>query len=814
MTSQTIGFIRNPYLWLFLFCLLAPLSQAQSPVTPQTTASEDNGEIKTLEQAIEVITLRRKALEDKREEIAQRLAQASTVEAEILQQQLTLLDQTITVLTAQINQWNRSQELSAKKALDLQEIARLQKKPQADKSFTVLDLDRAREQLTAESTQVKMMRTRVDLAEKALEQAQSTLKQKQEQLTQVQSSNGDAGPAKLKTATLEQDLAEQQQALYELKLKNEQKAFSVYETHLHLLRQKLEFLQKHARFDGSVLKAQIESINKQEFELKRKLTRIKDQSLKAQSLLNRARQRLEATSFEDKKIIEEAEARRLQLEALKSKTDATQRELELLAEQKALWQKRHDIFNHSVEHKNLPEWRSQANVDIAQLDQEQATIKLWLSDWQSRLNAVNRKVASSTPDIAAWQTQQSEQIQSIIDTLTDLNAALDKNRRLQNHLINDINVRTSQYSFSDRLRSLAAFKINHNSLLDWVCAFAVASLSFILLYILRWFLIRSLKKIAENNQFSQANQVLITVKRANLIFFLVIAAFFASLLLTLAPTTDATIAKITKAVIVVQIAIWLSGFLRAWIFRILSHKTKRDGASMGALAVLNFISQIVLWSVALLLILQNIGIDITALVAGLGIGGIAVALSLQRILNDLFASLSIVLDKPFVIGDFVMFDDFLGTIEHIGIKTTRLRSLTGEQIICANGELLNTRIRNFKRMQERRVVFNIGVIYDTSYEKLQRIPAMLKAIVEALDNTRFDRAHFFEYGDFSLNFEIVYYVLSADYNLYMDAQQAINLEIYQQFQQEEIEFAYPTQSLYVYNKTVSPHELTGKESSS
>lgn len=781
---------------------------------PKTIPSEDNAAIKTLNQTIETITLRRKALEDERGEIAQRLAQASIDEAEVLQQQLTFLDQTAMVFTAQINEWNRSQELNAKEAADLQEIARLQKNPEADKLFTVLDLDRVREQLKVESVRVKVVRTRVDLAKEALEQAQRTLKQNQEQLAQVQSSNGDALSAKIGAATLAQDLAEQQQALHELELKNEEKSFSVYGTYLHLLRQQIEFLEEYARFDDAALKVEIDSINKHELELMRELARIKEQPLKTQSLLDRARQRLEAVSFEDEKIVEEIEARRLELEALKSKSDATQRELALLAEQSAIWQKRHDAFNQSVEHNELPKWRSQANADILRFEQEQATIKFWLSDWQSRLKAVNKKAAYATSDTAAWQTRQSEQLQSIIDTLTNLHAALDKSRRLHQHLIDDINVRNSQYSLSDRLRSLIALEINHNALLDWVYAFAAASLSFVLLYVLRWFLIHKLSQAAEKNQFSQAKEALITVKRANLIFFLVIVVFFASLSLTLDPATDAMIAKITKVIIALQIAFWLSGFLRAWIFHILSRKTKRDGASMGALAVLNFISQIMLWSIALLLILQNIGIDITALVAGLGIGGIAVALSLQRILNDLFASLSIVLDKPFVIGDFVMFDDFLGTIEHIGIKTTRLRSLTGEQIICANGELLNTRIRNFKRMQERRVVFKIGVIYDTSYERLQRIPVMFKAIIDALDNTRFDRAHFFEYGDFSLNFEIVYYVLSPDYNLYMDAQQVINLEIYQQFQQESIEFAYPTQSLHVHNKTVSPHELTEKESSS
>jgi small-conductance mechanosensitive channel len=198
-----------------------------------------------------------------------------------------------------------------------------------------------------------------------------------------------------------------------------------------------------------------------------------------------------------------------------------------------------------------------------------------------------------------------------------------------------------------------------------------------------------------------------------------------------------------------------------------------------------------------LLALDNMGVNITGLVAGLGIGGIAVALALQNILGDLFASLSIILDKPFVIGDFIVVDQLMGTVEHVGLKTTRIRSLSGEQVIFSNAGLLQSRIRNFKRMAERRVVFTVGVTYQTPYEKLARISALLREAVELQQGVRFDRAHFKEYGDFALVYEIVYFVTSPDYNKYMDIQQAINFEIYRRFQQEGLEFAYPTQTLFV-----------------
>jgi small-conductance mechanosensitive channel len=197
----------------------------------------------------------------------------------------------------------------------------------------------------------------------------------------------------------------------------------------------------------------------------------------------------------------------------------------------------------------------------------------------------------------------------------------------------------------------------------------------------------------------------------------------------------------------------------------------------------------------LLLVLDNLGVNITALVAGLGVGGVAVALAVQTILSDLLSSLSIALDKPFVIGDFLMVGDMLGSVEYVGLKTTRLRSLSGEQLVFSNTDLLGSRIRNFGRMYERRVAFNLGVTYQTTREQIRKVPAIIREAIETQDRTRFDRSHFKEYGAYSLNFESVYYINGPDYNQYMDIQQAINLTIHEGFEREGIDFAYPTQTL-------------------
>ncbi len=247
----------------------------------------------------------------------------------------------------------------------------------------------------------------------------------------------------------------------------------------------------------------------------------------------------------------------------------------------------------------------------------------------------------------------------------------------------------------------------------------------------------------------------------------------------------------------IQIGQWASALIKLGGQRAANRGTSGESIPETTINAISFIAKLLLWTFLLLLTLDNFGVDITALVTGLGIGGIAVALAVQNVLGDLFAYLSIAIDRPFALGDFLILDPQMGTVEKIGLKTTRIRSLSGEQIIVSNSDLLNSRIRNYKRMSERRVLFKVGVIYQTPKEKLNKIPQILKDAVSQQERVRFDRAHFQKFGDFSLDFEIVYYVLDPDYNIYMDIQQAINFAIHSEFAKEGIEFAYPTQTLFL-----------------
>ena len=250
------------------------------------------------------------------------------------------------------------------------------------------------------------------------------------------------------------------------------------------------------------------------------------------------------------------------------------------------------------------------------------------------------------------------------------------------------------------------------------------------------------------------------------------------------------------AAVTAQLLMWSPVVVDHFI-RLLIARTSRDGVPDNAIVsssgVIKAVGMIVAVALVLLLALDNLGVKITPLVAGLGVGGIAVALAVQSILGDIFASVSILLDKPFVVGDFIVVGDKMGTVERIGVKTTRVRALSGEQLVFANSDLLTSRIQNFKRMQERRALFAFGVVYHTPAERLRAIPRIVREAIEHNPNTRFDRCHFKSFGAYSLDFECVYFMLVADFNAYMDTQQAVNLEIFERFGREGIEFAYPTQ---------------------
>jgi small-conductance mechanosensitive channel len=328
-------------------------------------------------------------------------------------------------------------------------------------------------------------------------------------------------------------------------------------------------------------------------------------------------------------------------------------------------------------------------------------------------------------------------------------------------------------------------------------ALALGAASVVALRVITRALMRQVAAVAERTA-TYWDDVLASVLRSTKgLFLAVVALLVLATVLDLPADWEVAIRRVAAVALVVQGGFWAAAALSGWLTGYRRSRTADDPAAATTVGAIGFVGRLVLWAVVLLLVLDNLGVDVTALVAGLGVGGVAVALAAQNILGDLFASMSIVLDKPFVLGDFIVVNEYMGTVEYIGLKSTRVRSLTGEQLVFSNNDLLRSRIRNHGRMKERRIEFSVGVVYQTSRETLARIPPLLREAVEAQEQTRFDRAHFRGFGDSALEFEVVYYMKVPTYSTYMDVQQAINLRLVERFAAEGIEFAYPTRTVYL-----------------
>jgi small-conductance mechanosensitive channel len=335
-----------------------------------------------------------------------------------------------------------------------------------------------------------------------------------------------------------------------------------------------------------------------------------------------------------------------------------------------------------------------------------------------------------------------------------------------------------------------------NRILDYLIFLSILVGGLLAIQIIRWTILRRLMTWAKKPT-TPVDELLIHIVKKTVLPILYLAVFYFSVRsLTLGPK----LTRVVDVLGVILLTIFGIRFLAAltrYSLEIYWLKKEEATARQRTVKAIMPIVHVIIWGIGITFLLDNLGVRISTVIAGLGIGGLAVALAAQAVLGDLFSYFSILLDHPFEIGDFIIVGEYLGVVEHIGVKTTRIRSLGGEQLVFSNTDLTNSRVRNYKRMEKRRVLFKIGVTYQTSFEHLKEIPTMIKHTIDSIEDTAFDRAHFSAYGDFSLTFEIVYYVLSSDYNKYMDIQQQINLAINEEFGKRGIEFAYPTQTLYV-----------------
>lgn len=338
-----------------------------------------------------------------------------------------------------------------------------------------------------------------------------------------------------------------------------------------------------------------------------------------------------------------------------------------------------------------------------------------------------------------------------------------------------------------------------NPMWRWLAAVGVILFTWLALQVVTRATIRHLRKIAARTT-GQLDDLLVELLHKTRFFLvLVISAYAGSRFLALSVDASNVLHIAFVIALLVQAGYWGNGLVSFWLARMVKRRFGDDAAAATSVAAIGFVAKLILWAVILLVALDNMGVDIMTLVAGLGIAGVAVALGVQSLFKDAFASVSIIADRPFVIGDFITVGDMMGTVERIGLKTTRVRSLSGELLIFANGDLLDSRIRNYAQLTERRIAFTFGLAYDTPTALLEEVPTIVRAEIEKVPGVRFDRCHLKSFADSALAYETVYFALTPNYADYMDAQQAINLGILRAFEEKKIRLAYPTRTLFVHD---------------
>ncbi len=340
--------------------------------------------------------------------------------------------------------------------------------------------------------------------------------------------------------------------------------------------------------------------------------------------------------------------------------------------------------------------------------------------------------------------------------------------------------------------------LQNNSTNDYWTALLIFVGLFVVFKIFDSYLIYFFKKLSKKTKMTWDDAIFDFLESIKWPFFAYLAFYLGAAYLSLPEAID----KALKFILLVFIIFYLAkGIIGVSDHALDRYKKKREkkgkntGESM--ISVLKFLAKLIIWTVALLMILSNLGINITPLIAGAGVAGIALAFGVQAILNDLFSAFVIYFDKPLEEGDFIIVGEDMGVVKHIGIKTTRIQALGGQELVISNSELTSSRINNYKKMDKRRIVFSFGVEYGTSTEKLKKVKKVVEEIINKMEGADLDRVHFKNFGDSSLNYEVVYYVGTSDYNKYMDVQEQINLQIKEKLEKIGVAFAFPSRTVYM-----------------
>lgn len=605
-------------------------------------------------------------------------------------------------------------------------------------------------------------------------------------------------------------------ALGQLALAEKERALAA--SRLALDEAKIEAIDGAVVFPREALERRLAELAEREEAIAKRIDALTRTSEQAEGALFEVRRRHQAANGGDQALLaEQVAAREAELAAARKGAEYLREAADDLATTRSLWERRY-LLMQGADGVDLASWLSETRETLRVIAEEKTFIEAELGTLRSMQLSLARRLEAPDPDPGL--AQAIEQRHAALDAQQEHAGewllAQEQLRSLAERLEDELEPRVARRTLAQRLEEEQArlkawwetelFVLHDQGFYvgDVATALAVFVLVLILVALLRRLLRRTvlprlIGDLGQDGEHRASRALVSALIRNTSQLFIVVLAFYAAMAASGLAQGQVKAWLWSGLVVVfwIQIGLWASAGAVDLVSRQRSRKELRDPSAVSGYGLILFFIRVGIWVIVLVSVLTHFEYPVTGLIGALGVGGIAIAFAMQSILADVFNSMAIILDKPFRVGDFIVTGDTLGVVEHIGVKTTHLRSLSGEQVVLSNTDILNSRIRNYKRMRERRVVFKLGVVYQTPPDKLERIPRFIEEIIRRQPASRFDRAHFFEYGDFALVFEIVYYVLGADYNLYMDTQQAINLAIYRRFEQEGIAFAYPTQEVIV-----------------
>ena len=693
--------------------------------------------------------------------------------------------------------------------------------------YPISRLDQARADLALAQAAEDVAETRLetaarrrDTAERALSRAVSERRAARDRLTAAETSSG-AGVAErealaqaLELARLTDLLARQEAAAAASALALARTQDDMAEAKQALVRERVRYLQARVVLPQAALEERLAELTAHADRLRTQVDEVSEAGDAAEADLYRARRRLaEAESDDaDRAVLQEwVETRDTEVRVARSGVDSLAAAIADLAQMRPLWELR-ERFMDAPDAVDLPQALQQV---LTELD----TARKAKDDIEERLSALRAIQLAQ-----ARRLREPDLREGVRAALTARRDALDAAEGYGRELLETKDALIAllegmRYQLQDQVQTQALqIRQAREALVDWwsaellviddqsirarelVTALAMFLVVVVLVSLIRAGARRALKGRKGRSGSAEAGDLrlaLSAVAGNTSQIFVLIAAFYVAMAFSgvASPTVRDWLWTLLVVAFYFQLGIWANAAMVDYFNRRRTRQEMRDPSTVTGYGVMMFFIRAGIWITVIVSLLAYFQYPIAGLVGALGVSSLAVAFAVNTILADVFSSMAIVLDKPFRVGDFIMSGDTLGVIEHIGVKTTRIRSLSGEQVVMSNSDLLNSRIHNYKHFKERRIAFRIGVVYETPRALLERIPDMLRAAVVEQPSARFDRAHFFEFGDYALVFEAVYYVLSPDYALYMDIQQGINLGIHRRFEEAGVAFAYPTQEL-------------------